>query len=120
MFCITADENANGVNGHEQPALPVQRIGMIQLSLKRASASRPSGEWSEDDVDVLENGGVVGCIFKANAAPVGASWTSRGSIAPRTAMPRATRPPDRLRQELAAAMTAAQGGCPNSERFLSQ
>jgi hypothetical protein len=43
------------------------------LTLKRASASRPSGEWN-DDFDVLANGAVVGRIFKANAAPVGMSW----------------------------------------------
>jgi hypothetical protein len=47
---------------------------MGQLILKRASASRPSGEWKEDDFDVLANGAVVGRIFKANASPVGASW----------------------------------------------
>jgi hypothetical protein len=29
---------------------------MAGLILKRASASRPSGEWSEDDFDVLEDG----------------------------------------------------------------
>ncbi len=44
---------------------------MTGLLLKRASASRPSGEWNEDDFDVLEEGAVVGRIFKANAAPVG-------------------------------------------------
>jgi hypothetical protein len=44
---------------------------MDQLILKRASASRPSGEWNEDDFDVLADGAVVGRIFKANAAPVG-------------------------------------------------
>jgi hypothetical protein len=42
--------------------------------LKRAAASRPSGQWNEDDFDVLSDGTVVGRIFKANAAPVGASW----------------------------------------------
>jgi hypothetical protein len=45
-----------------------------QLILKRASASRPSGEWNDDDFDVLANGEVVGRIFKANAAPVGEPW----------------------------------------------
>jgi hypothetical protein len=30
------------------------------LLLKRASASRPSGEWNDDDFDVLANGVVVG------------------------------------------------------------
>jgi hypothetical protein len=37
------------------------------LILKRASASRPSGEWKDDDFDVLADGVVVGRIFKANA-----------------------------------------------------
>src|SRR5262245_23857397 len=44
------------------------------LILKRASASRPSGEWSDDDYDVLADSVVVGRIFKANAAPVGEPW----------------------------------------------
>jgi hypothetical protein len=44
------------------------------LILKRASASRPSGEWDDDDFDVLADGVVVGRIFKANAAPVGSPW----------------------------------------------
>jgi hypothetical protein len=47
------------------------------LILKRASVSRPSGEWNDDDYDVLANGEVVGRIFKANAAPVGSSWMWR-------------------------------------------
>jgi hypothetical protein len=45
-----------------------------QLILKRASASRPSGEWNEDDYDVLADGNVVGRIYKANAAPVRNAW----------------------------------------------
>jgi hypothetical protein len=44
------------------------------LLLKCASASRPSGQWNDDDFDVLADGVVVGRIFKANASPVGASW----------------------------------------------
>jgi hypothetical protein len=44
------------------------------LTLKRASASRPSGEWSDDDYDVLAEGVVVGRIFHAAAAPVGSPW----------------------------------------------
>jgi hypothetical protein len=44
------------------------------LLLKRASASRPSGEWSDDDYEVLADGFVVGRIFKVNAAPVGQPW----------------------------------------------
>ena len=38
------------------------------LVLKRASASRLSGEWGDDDYDVLADGAVVGRIFKAAAA----------------------------------------------------
>ena len=43
------------------------------LILKRASASR-SGEWSDDDYDVLSDGSYVGRIFKAAASPVGTPW----------------------------------------------
>ena len=46
----------------------------MHLILKRASASRPSGEWSADDFDVAADGTVIGRIFKANAAPVGSPW----------------------------------------------
>jgi hypothetical protein len=38
------------------------------LILKRASASRSSGQWSDDDYDVLEDGVVVGRIFFLDAA----------------------------------------------------
>jgi hypothetical protein len=67
------------------------------LILKRASASRPSGEWNEDDYDVLADGIVVGRIFKANAAPVGSPWMwtlAFGHHEDRTptAMPRRARP----------------------------
>ena len=42
--------------------------------MKRAALSRPSGEWNDDDYDVLADGFVVGRLFKANAAPVGEPW----------------------------------------------
>ena len=47
------------------------------LLLKRAAASRPSGEWNEDDFDVIANGVVVGRVLKVHAAPVGTPcmWT---------------------------------------------
>jgi hypothetical protein len=50
---------------------------MGNLILKRASASRPSGEWNDDDYDVLANGVVVGRMMKVHAAPVGSPrmWT---------------------------------------------
>jgi len=44
------------------------------LLLKRASASRPSGDWNDDDFDVLADGAVVGRILKVQAAPVGSPW----------------------------------------------
>jgi len=47
---------------------------MQSLILKRASASRPSGKWNDEDYDVLENGKVVGRIFNSAASPVGSPW----------------------------------------------
>ena len=44
------------------------------LVLKRASASRTSGQWKEDDFDVLADGVVVGRIMKAAASPVDTPW----------------------------------------------
>jgi len=38
------------------------------LILKRASASRPSGQWNDDDFDVLADGEVVGRIFRMHLA----------------------------------------------------
>jgi hypothetical protein len=37
---------------------------MSSLILKRASASRPSGEWNDDDFDVLADGAVVGRVMR--------------------------------------------------------
>jgi hypothetical protein len=45
------------------------------LILKRASVSRPSGQWRDDDYDVLEDGVVVGRIFCLDAVgPQGRPW----------------------------------------------
>ena len=45
------------------------------LTLKHASASRSSGQWLDDDYDVLENGVVVGRIFFLDAVgPQGRPW----------------------------------------------
>jgi mercuric ion transport protein len=46
----------------------------VSLILKRASVSRRSGEWRDDDDDVLADGVVVGRIMKAAAVPAGVSW----------------------------------------------
>ena len=50
------------------------RMEKDYLTLRRASASRPSGEWKNDDYDVLAHGEAVGRIFNANATPVGSPW----------------------------------------------
>jgi hypothetical protein len=58
----------------------------MALILKRASVSRTSGEWREDDYDVLGRRDVVGRIMKAAAAPEGTHAglrASRGSHADR-------------------------------------
>ena len=39
------------------------------LVLKRASTSRSSGEWNDDDYDVLADGAVVGRILKVHGRP---------------------------------------------------
>ena len=47
---------------------------LAPLILTRASASRLSGEWRDDDYDLLCEGAVVGRIMKTAAAPVGQPW----------------------------------------------
>jgi hypothetical protein len=47
---------------------------MSRLAIKRASLSRPSGEWNDDDYDALADGNVGGRIFNSAAAPVGSPW----------------------------------------------
>jgi hypothetical protein len=47
---------------------------MTELILKSAHAFRPSGEWRDDDYDVLANGKLVGRIFNSDASPVGRPW----------------------------------------------
>jgi hypothetical protein len=44
------------------------------LILKRASDSRPSGQWRDDDYDVLADGAVVGCIMLSPATPAERPW----------------------------------------------
>jgi len=41
---------------------------MSRLTLKRASASRPSGQWQDEDYDVLAEGEVVGRIYDDGSA----------------------------------------------------
>jgi hypothetical protein len=44
---------------------------MSQLVLKRASASRPSGQGQDEDYDVLADGKVVGRIYEPRGSRFG-------------------------------------------------
>jgi hypothetical protein len=44
------------------------------LILKRAKVSRPSGQWRDDDYDVICQGAVVGRVFLSPAAPQERQW----------------------------------------------
>ena len=45
-----------------------------RLVLKRASASRSSGQWCDDDYDEMEEGVIVGRIFLSLIAPKATPW----------------------------------------------
>jgi hypothetical protein len=66
---------------------------VTNLILKRAAASRLSGEWNDDDV--LCEGAVVGRIMKAAAAPVGTPWLLDAGLWP----PRGPHPEARERAD---------------------
>jgi hypothetical protein len=50
---------------------------MTRLVLKRASTSRPSGQWKDEDYDVLADGKVVGRILEEGSrfGPPDLLWT---------------------------------------------
>ena len=71
------------------------------LLLKRASASRPSGDWNDDDYDVLADGAVdrqARCLLNWNrlTSPVSSVWTAQRSG--RKPTPRAKSLPLRARK----------------------
>jgi hypothetical protein len=80
------------------------------LTLKRAPTSRPSGEWKDDDYDVLADGEIVGRIFNSGVSVSKAMDVDIGHRAPRTPQPDTrlrcdTRGRDSsIRKELAARM----------------
>ena len=65
---------ARGTRAAVEVAADLVKMDKNYLVLKRASASRLSGEWNDDDFDVLCDSVVVGRIMKAAAVPVGMSW----------------------------------------------
>jgi hypothetical protein len=73
---------------------PTGKMEKDYLTLKHVSASRPSGDWNNDDYDVLAAGAVVGRILRVHAAPVGTPWMwtlAYGDHEDRTPMPMQSR-----------------------------
>ena len=65
---------ARGARAAVEVVADLVKMDKDYLVLKRASTSRPSGEWNDDDFDVLADGAVVGRIMKVHAAPEGSPW----------------------------------------------
>ena len=85
---------------------------MTTLILKRASASRPSGEWKGDDYDVLADGVVAQCggVTRRNAVDVDAGIRPpRGSHADARLRGNARGGDGGLRQKLTAGMMRLAG-----------
>jgi len=47
---------------------------LVEARHDRDEIGRVSGEWNEDDYDVVTDGVVLGRIMKAAAVPVGMTW----------------------------------------------
>jgi hypothetical protein len=75
--------------------------------LKRARASRSSGQWQDEDYDVLADGKVVGCILESGSRfdPPGLQWTWSIMIVP--ARPGVTNGTAATREEAKAKCRAA-------------
>jgi hypothetical protein len=59
------------------------------LTLKRAAPTRPSGEWKDDDYDVLADGTIVGRICNAGLSVARQPATLRHARPPWQRLPRA-------------------------------
>jgi hypothetical protein len=58
----------------------------VSLILKRAATSRPDGQWSDDDYDVIADGKVVGRIYDNGSAgtPPDMRWPWSLMVTPAT------------------------------------
>jgi hypothetical protein len=99
---------------------------MGELILKRASASRPSGEWNEDDFDVLADGVVVGRILQSErgarrlALDVDVSLRASRRSDADARLCRDTRGRDgRIREKLAANMTGSCIAASTIQQFFA-
>ena len=88
---------------------------MSSLVLRRASASRLSGEWSDDDFDVLCDGVVVGRIMKRPLCQLACRGCGRWSLAITRIARRRTAMQRRARQRCHRSPRAGGG----SESFLT-
>ena len=61
--CLTSSVDAT--TSDEHGSSPGSACAESRLILKRVSASRSSGEWNDDDFDVLADGVVIGRIMKS-------------------------------------------------------
>jgi hypothetical protein len=77
------------------------------LILKRASASRRSGQWKDEDYDVVADGKVIGRILESGSCfdPPGLQWTWSVMIVP--ARPGVTNGTAATREEAMAKFRAA-------------
>jgi hypothetical protein len=80
---------------------------MTHLILKRASASRPSGQWKDEDYDVLADGKAIGRIYEQGGVgePPDMRWFWSIMITP--AVPGVTNGTAATREEAMAKFRAA-------------
>jgi hypothetical protein len=76
LFAVACGQLGIPRRAKQQERLTGTQTGaaMSGLILKRANASRPSGQWRHDDYDVICDGVVVGRIMHTPAAPEARPW----------------------------------------------
>ena len=79
-----------GARAAVEVAADLVKMDKDYLVLKRASASRLSGEWNDDDFDVLADGVVVGRIIRRQRCRWGSPGCGRWRLAIMRTAPRRT------------------------------